>query len=365
MSARTRAALEDARRVVVKVGSRALTEGDTGRFTSLAKQLAAQAEAGRETLLVSSGAIALGRRRLGLEQRPRSIAKLQAAAAAGQSLLMHAWEEALEPYALPAAQVLLTHADLADRDRYLRARAAFDALFELGALPIVNENDTVAVEEIRFGDNDQLAAMVATLVGADLLILLTDVPGLLDADGAVVSAVDDADEAAAWVRPSVGDVGTGGMASKVEAARRATRRGVPVVLADASDEAVLGRILAGEEVGTLFMPEGSKLPSRKHWIAYTLSPKGDLLVDAGAAEALRRGGKSLLPAGVCGVRGDFDAGDSVRVVGPDGTELARGLARYGTRDVARFAGAQTREGDARSGQMAIGEIIHRDDLVLV
>jgi len=365
MSAKARSALKAARRVVVKVGSRALTEGETGRFAALASQLAGEREAGRQCVLVSSGAIALGRRRLGMAQRPQKIAHLQAAAAAGQSLLMHAWEEALEPFGVGAAQVLLTHGDLANRDSFLRARAAFDALLELGALPIVNENDTVAVDEIRFGDNDQLAAMVATLVGADLLVLLTDVPGLLDAEGAVVTAVHDPEEAARLVRPAVGDVGTGGMGSKVEAARRATRRGVPVVLANAAEANVLARILQGEELGTLFLPEGTKLPSRKHWIAYTLTPRGTLLVDDGAAMALKLGGKSLLPAGVVGVRGDFDAGDAVRVLDGSGVELARGLTRYATRDVARFAGEQTREGDARSGQTAIGEVIHRDDLVLI
>jgi len=364
MSAQARAALKETRRVVVKVGSRALTEGE-GRFAALASQLAGERQTGRQCVLVSSGAIALGRRRLGMAQRPQKIALLQAAAAAGQSLLMHAWEEALEPFDVGAAQVLLTHGDLANRDSFLRARGAFDALLELGALPIVNENDTVAVDEIRFGDNDQLAAMVATLVGADLLVLLTDVAGLLDAEGNVVSAVTDPEEAARLVRPTVGDVGTGGMGSKVEAARRATRRGVPVILAHAAAANVFTRVLAGEQLGTLFLPEGTKLPSRKHWIAYTLTPRGTLLVDEGAATALKLGGKSLLPAGVVGVRGDFEAGDAVRVTDLSGRELARGLSRYGTRDVARFAGQQTREGDARLGQVAIGEVIHRDDLVLI
>ncbi|NOY91092.1 MAG: glutamate 5-kinase [Deltaproteobacteria bacterium] len=364
MSVEIRAALKQARRVVVKVGSRALTEGD-GRFAALATQLAQQRAADRQLLLVSSGAIALGRERLGLEQRPRTIARLQASAAAGQSLLMHAWEQALEPFGVGAAQVLLTHADLANRERFLRARAAFDALLELGALPIVNENDTVAVDEIRFGDNDQLAAMVATLVGADLLILLSDVPGLMDADGAVVASVHDPDQVLDLVRPSEGDLGRGGMASKLEAARRASMRGVPVVLAGAAEQDVLARVLEGEPLGTLFLPAGAKLPSRKHWIAYTLEPRGALLVDTGAAAALKLGGKSLLPAGVVGVRGDFEAGDAVSVLDLSGAELARGLSRYATPEVARFAGQQTREGDARTGQLAIGEIIHRDDLVLI
>ena len=348
----------------MKIGSRSLA-ADDARFGALAAQIAAQCSAGRALVLVSSGAIAMGIARLGLEQRPKAIAKLQAAAAAGQSRLMRAWEDAFAPHAQNVAQVLLTHADLADRDRYLNARAAIDALLELGAVPVINENDTVAVEEIRFGDNDQLAAMVATLVGADLLLLLTDVEGLLDDAGRRVPIVTGDQDVEALIRPVTSDVGVGGMRSKIEAARRATRRGVPVLIGDARDDAVLERVLDGADLGTLFLPHGAGLASRKHWIAYTLKPRGTILVDEGAARAVAAHKRSLLPAGVVGVRGDFDPGDAVCIVGPDGREIARGLARYGTRDVARLAGARTAEIEVRIGRYGGDEIVHRDDMVEV
>jgi len=364
-----RAGLGDVRRVVVKIGSKSIARGETGgtesRFEVMARAIAALRARDKQVALVSSGAIALGFVRLGLDARPEALPLLQASAAAGQSLLMRAYEAAFERHGLHVAQVLLTHADLADRDRYLNARAALDALFELGAVPIINENDTVSVEEIRFGDNDQLAAMVATLVGADLLVLLTDVEGLLDATGARVSLVKDPATATLHVRDEKSELGSGGMRSKVEAARTATRRGVPVVIADARDPDVLARVLDGGDVGTLVLPQGARLASRKHWIAFTLKPKGALLVDAGAVRAVRELGRSLLPAGVLGVRGQFEPGDAVAVVGPDGSEVARGLARYGTRDAALLAGARTAEIEERLGHHGGDELVHRDDMVVL
>ncbi len=353
----------DGRRIVVKVGSRSLVAAND-RFATLARQISALRAEKRSVVVVSSGAIALGRQRLGFAKRPQDIGQLQACAAVGQALLMRAWEEAFTPFDVPVAQLLLTHADLADRERYLNARAALDALFELSATPIINENDTVAVEEIKFGDNDQLAAMVATLSGADLLVLLTDVEGLLDRSGVRVPVVEDVAEALALVTESQGDVGTGGMGSKIEAARRATKRGIPSIIADARDPEALARIVRGEDVGTLFVPQGAKLASRKHWIAYTLRPRGTLLVDAGAKNALLGGGRSLLPAGVVGVRGDFSPGDAVVLADASGIEIARGLARYGTRDVARLAGVATKEIASVLGYHGGDEIVHRDDLVL-
>jgi glutamate 5-kinase len=365
----------DGRRVVVKIGSKSLVSA-ADRFEALARQIAKLRGEGRAVIVVSSGAIALGRQRLAFDKRPTEMAALQACAAVGQSLLMRAWEQAFAPHDVPVAQILLTHADLADRERYLNARAAIDALVELRAVPIINENDTVAVDEIKFGDNDQLAAMVATLTGADLLVLLTDVEGLLDADGKRVSLVEEPERAAALVssdkrdprasfdaRPS--DLGSGGMSSKLDAAHRATLRGIPSIIADARDPDVLARVLSGEDVGTLFTPKGSRLASRKHWIAYTLRPRGTIIVDAGAASAIRGGRRSLLPAGILGVRGDFSAGDAVTLVDPQGVELARGLSRYATRDVARIAGASTREIGSILGFHGGDEIVHRDDLVVV
>jgi glutamate 5-kinase len=358
-----RPGLRDAKRIVVKVGSTTLAKGEE-RFASLAASLTEARRGGRTVVLVSSGAIARGFDRLTIDPRTRSIALLQAAAAAGQSSLMHAWERAFDG-TFAVAQVLLTHADLVDRDRYLNARAALDALLSLGAIPIINENDTVAVEEIRFGDNDQLAAMVATLVGADLLVLMTDVEGLLDTEGRRVPVVGDGDGAEAWIRPEKSGHGRGGMASKVDAARRATRRGVPVVIGDARQEGTLEAILRGEDIGTLFLPAGARLASRKHWIAYTLKPRGSVVVDAGAARALVEHKRSLLPAGVVGVHGDFEPGDAVRVVDGTGAELARGLSRYSAKDVARLAGAKSEEIEARIGGYGGDEIVHRDDMVVL
>jgi glutamate 5-kinase len=262
--------------------------------------------------------------------------------------------------------VLLTHDGIADRSLYLNARAALDALLAHGCVPIINENDTVAVEEIRFGDNDQLAAMVAALVGADLLVLLTDVEGLLDAQGARLSIVRDVEAVRDLVRPhKAGGLSLGGMESKLEAARRASLRGLPVLIADARDTDVLPRILSGVDCGTLVLPQGSPLASRKHWIAYTLKPKGSVLVDAGAVRALVERQSSLLPAGVLGVRGDFTQGDAISIIAPDGREIARGLCRYGMHDVARLAGARAVDIAARIGHYAGDAVAHRDDLVLL
>ncbi len=363
MTESERVALRESRRLVVKIGSRSLL-AEGGRYGQMAAAFARLRESGRSAVLVTSGAVAVGRKRLGFTERPKQIPRLQAAAATGQSLLMRAYEEAFSSHGLHTAQVLLTHADLADRDRYLNARGAIEALLELGVVPIINENDTVAVEELRFGDNDQLAALVSALVGADLLVLLTDVDGVLDGEGSRVGCFADIETALALVRPPTDDIGLGGMASKVESARRATVHGVPVVIGSAADPELLSRIVAGEDVGTLFLPHGSPLASKKHWIAYTLKPKGTIVVDRGAAEVLVGGRASLLPKGVIGVRGDFDVGDSVRIVDPDGREIARGLARYGTHNAARLAGASSREIQARIGQHAGDVLVHKDELVV-
>ncbi len=357
--------LSEVKRVVVKIGTKSIT-GDSGRFASVARQVAVQRAAGRQVVLVSSGAIALGFPRLGLKARPTKMAELQASAAAGQSRLMHAYEEAFAPHGIEVAQLLLTHDGIADRGLYLNARAAIDALLEHRCVPIINENDTVAVDEIRFGDNDQLAAMVATLVGADLLLLLTDVEGLLDANGVRIPTVVDVEAVRGLVRPHEGGgVSLGGMESKLEAARRASLRGLPVVMADARDPDVLGRVLGAQDVGTLVLPQGSPLASRKHWIAYTLKTRGVVLVDAGAVRAVRERQSSLLPAGVIGVRGDFSEGDPIGVFSQSGEEVARGLSRYAMGDVARLAGAKASEIETRLGHYAGDAIIHRDDLVVL
>ena len=355
-----RAAVARARRVVVKIGSRTLAAGGQV-FDSLASAVSARRSS--SFVIVSSGAIALGMKKLGYRARPKEMAKLQAAAAAGQSLLMRVYEEAFEARGVSVAQVLLTHADLADRVRANNARAALGALLEARAVPILNENDSVAVDEIRFGDNDQLAAMVSPLVDAELLVLLSDVDGLLDSEGRRISTVHDvASEALPHIRKSTSTVGTGGMGSKVEAARRATLAGANVVVADAREPDTLPRVLAGEDVGTLFVAATERLAAKKFWIAFTLRPKGDVLLDRGAAEAVRAKGKSVLSVGVLGVRGDFRAGDAVRLVDVEGRELARGLARCTAADAALAAG-KARE-DLPEELASLAMVVHADDLVV-
>jgi glutamate 5-kinase len=362
-----REGLTEARRLVVKIGTKSITAGSSGRFVDVARQVDALRALGKQVVLVSSGAIALGFPRLGLSARPTLMAELQASAAAGQSRLMHAYEQAFAAHRIEVAQVLLTHDGISDRGMYLNARAALDALLTHGVVPIINENDTIAVDEIRFGDNDQLAAMVATLVGADLLVLLTDVEGMLDAEGRRIGVVRDVDEVRSLVRPhEAGGLSLGGMESKLEAARRASLRGIPVLIADARNPSILQEICAADDVGTLVLPSGARLANRKHWIAYTLKPKGVLIVDDGAARAVREGGGSLLPAGIVGVRGDFSPSDPVSIVGRDMMELARGLSRYGVAEVARVAGCKGAEVAQRVGHHYTGDaVVHRDDLVVL
>lgn len=352
MSALERSAIKKARRIVVKIGSSTLAR-DPDAHARLARMIRGLADEKKSVILVSSGAIALGTRKLGYKGRPKEMAKLQAAASAGQSLLMRAYEEAFAAVNLSVAQVLLTHADLADRTRANNARAALGALLDAGCVPILNENDAVAVEEIKFGDNDELSAMVTPLVAADVLVLLSDIPGLLDAEGNRVPVVNDVKtEALPLVRTKKSSVGTGGMASKIEAARRATLAGAHVVIADAGKKDVLERIFACEDEGTLFVAATRRLPAKKHWIAFTLRPRGDVWLDAGAAKAVREKGTSILAVGVTGVRGDFRAGDSVRVLAPDGEELGRGLAGISATDAVLIAGRKT------------DVLLHRDDLVV-
>lgn len=345
-----------ARRVVVKVGSRTLAN-DGGVFTRLADAIAHAHGEGRSIVLVSSGAIALGTKKLGYKSRPKEMAKLQAAAAAGQSLLMRAYEEAFAARKIAVAQVLLTHADLADRTRVNNARAALSALLDARAVPVLNENDSVSVEEIKFGDNDQLSALVAPIVDADLLILLSDVAGLLDRTGARVPEVVDIEkEALALVRKGKSAEGTGGMESKLEAARQATLAGAQVVIADAREPGIVTDVLAGKDVGTWFHAHKKRLSAKRAWIAFTLRPRGAVVLDAGAARAVIDKGRSVLAIGVLGVRGDFRAGDSVRLLSSEGKELGRGLARFACEDATRLAGTK--------GETEDHVLIHRDELVV-
>jgi glutamate 5-kinase len=359
--------LVKARRVVIKVGSRALST-DPSIYERLASGVATAQADKRGVVMVSSGAIALGMKKLGLASRPKEMALLQASAAAGQSVLMRMYEEAFMGKGLQVAQVLLTHADLSDRTRANNARDALAALLDARVVPIINENDTVAVDEIRFGDNDLLASMVTPLVSADLLILLSDVAGLLDEKGVRVSAVRNVTrEAKPLVQQSSSSgPGTGGMLSKIEAARRAMLAGASVVVADAREPDIIAAILSGADVGTLFLPHPQRIHARKHWIAFTLRPRGAILLDHGAVDAVVERGRSVLPVGVLGVRGQFGPGDAVTLVAPDGREIGRGLARLGSSEAAAVAGKKGEELAAWRAGGSDGDIVvvHRDDLVL-
>jgi glutamate 5-kinase len=359
--------LTQARRVVVKIGSRLVAESPAGRPAAIADQIALLRRRSVEVLIVSSGAIALGVRQLRLPGRPQDLPGLQAAAAVGQSRLMQHWEHAFAVHDLAIGQVLLTHDDLGDRRRFLSARLTLRALLDHGVVPIINENDTVATEEIKFGDNDQLAALVVNLISADVLVILTDVEGVRDATGVRIPIVHDIDrEAAPVATGSTSGVGSGGMASKVASARIVTRTGVPAVVAPGREPDVLTRVLAGADLGTLFVPGPDVLSARKHWIAYGAKPAGRLIIDDGAARALKDLGKSLLPAGVVTVEGEFELGDTVSIVASaSGIEIARGLAAYPAADLRKISGLQSSAIEARLGYKSIDEAIHRDDLVIL
>ena len=368
--------LRTAKRIVIKVGSRVLTDGagalDLDRIDGLAAEVARLRSAGRDVVLVSSGAVAAGRPALGLTERPRTIPQKQAAAAVGQTRLMRAYEDAFAARGLTAAQLLLTRADLADRTRFLNARATLATLLEFGVVPVINENDTVVVEEIKFGDNDNLSALVTNLVEAQLLVILTDIDGFYDADPRthpqaclvpLVKAVTREVERAAGNSGTT--VGTGGMVTKLAAAKKASRFGVATLMVNGTVPGIIGRALAGEEVGTLFLPAKRSLTSRKHWIAYTLRPRGRVVVDQGARKVLTGQGRSLLPSGVVRVEGEFERGACVRVCGPDKTEFARGIADYASEEIARILGHRSGEIEEILGYKYGDEIIHRDNLVVL
>lgn len=367
--------LAKARRVVVKVGSALLVDSATGRLNrawleTLAEDLVRMRRRGQEVILVSSGAIALGRRHLGLPGGALRLEESQAAAAVGQIRLAHAYKELFEAHGVTVAQVLLTLDDSERRRRYLNARATLHGLLGLGALPVINENDTVATAEIRYGDNDRLAARVAQMASADCVLLLSDVDGLYTADPgrhADATFVDRVlrvtPEIEAMAGAAASDVGTGGMATKIAAAKIALSAGAYLCIAAGAHRHPVRRLEEGARC-TWFVPQGTPATARKQWIAGTLQPGGALIVDEGAWRALRAG-KSLLPAGVTGARGRFDRGDTVSVLAPDGREIARGIAAYADPDVERIKGRKTREIAALLGFRGRDEMIHRDDLVMV
>jgi len=371
-----RADVREAKRLVVKVGSAVLSQGDVTlhqpTLQRICRDLVGLRKEGYQVVLVSSGAILAGMGRLGLTERPGSIPLKQAAAAVGQSLLMRRYEEVFAPYGQKLGQLLLTQDDFRSRHRYLNARNTLFTLLHLGVLPIINENDTVAVEEIRFGDNDRLSALVATLLGADLLVILTDLDGLYTADPRKdphAKLVHEVPRRSAglhfWADESGTGLGTGGMATKVKAARAAAAAGVRTVIANGLVEGILERIIRGEAVGTVFPASASRMGSRKRWLAFATTHSGRITVDAGAKEALIRNGKSLLPSGVLSVDGRFEGGDVVSLCDIDGVEFARGVTNYDVEQVKQIRGIRSDRIEDALGAKPFDEVVHRDNLVIV
>jgi len=368
--------MKDAKRFVVKVGSALVTNRGAGLDASAiarwAGQIAKLRQAGKELVLVSSGAIAEGMQRLGWTRRPHAMHELQAAAAVGQMGLVQVYESCFRQHGLHTAQVLLTHADLADRQRYLNARSTLLTLLGLGIVPVINENDTVVTDEIRFGDNDTLAALVTNLVEADCLIILTDQQGLYTDDprrNPQASLIRSAQSGESRLEDLAGGTGStiakGGMLTKVLAAKRAARSGAQTVIASGNEPDVLVRLAAGEAIGTLLSAQTTPLAARKQWLADHLQVAGRLGLDAGAARALRSGGKSLLPVGVKSVEGEFERGAVVACLSPEGAEIARGLVNYSAQESRRIAGRASSEIEAILGYIDEVELIHRDNLVLL
>lgn len=361
--------------VVVKVGSSSLRDAaghlDDAQVRNLSTQVVALRAQGVRVVVVSSGAVAAGMGRLGLASRPTDTPTLQAAAAAGQGALVHSYQQVLDEHGLVGAQLLLSQDDFVIRRRYLNARTSLRRLLELGAIPIINENDAIATEELTYGDNDHLAALVASMLGADLLVLLSDVEGMLDRPPAepgatLIRVVADPDAVDVDRIGGVGSaVGSGGMRTKLGAAQVAVRSGMHAVIADARREGVILDVAHGADVGTWFVARPERMEARRLWIAFALRVHGRVHVDAGAVRALRTGSASLLGVGVTGCDGTFGAGDAVEVVGPEGAVIARGLVAFDAADVARLAGLATDTAVERLGAAYGREVIHRDDLVVL
>lgn len=369
-----KALLAHVKRVVIKIGSGVIST-DSGleddRVAAISDDICRLLESGLEVIVVSSGAVSAGKGQLGITGRPQTIPQKQAAAAIGQTQIILKYKETFQTTNHNVAQVLLTRDDLSNRRRYLNARNTVMTLLEYGVTPIVNENDTVVVEEIRFGDNDNLSALVTSLVDADLLIILSDVDGLYDQDPAenpqaqlqsMVERITPAIDAMAG--KSRGTLGVGGMNSKLKAVKRAALSGVGTLIANGRTPNILSQLFAGEEVGTYFLPAQSKLTAKKHWIAFSKKPRGKLLVDEGGQQAVIKQGKSLLPSGICGVEGGFERGDAVRLCDRDGEEFARGVISYSLAEMLQIMGKQSSEIADILGYKYRDEVVCRDNLVL-
>ncbi len=368
--------LSRVKRAIIKIGSSVLTDAEGSLsvevFDKVASQVSQARSKGIDVVLVSSGAIASGMKKLRLDKKPEETSMKQAIAACGQSALMWNYERAFSVYGRHVAQILLTHDGLADRKRFLNARKTLLTLLDMGAIPIVNENDTVAVDEIILGDNDNLAALVTSLIEADILIMLTDIEGLYSKDprsnddAELISLIDEiGEEIESVAGETLGRTTTGGMRTKIQAARSAAALGVPTVIANGKREGVLKGIFDARDVGTIFLPAVKSLKGRKHWIAFTLKSAGEVVIDGGASKAIVSLGKSLLPSGIIGVRGDFGVGDSVTCVDENGSKIAKGLTSYGSDDIRKIMGSKTSEIERILGYKYAEEVIHRDDLAII
>ncbi len=367
--------LISAKRIVVKVGSNVLTAADglnLDAVASISSQISTLIDQGKQVLFVSSGAMAAGQRKLGLDKRPEEIPKRQAIAAVGQSGLMNAYEAAFGDHHKRVAQILLTSEDLNNRKRYLNARNTLNTLLEWKVVPIINENDTISVDEIKLGDNDNLSAMITLLMDADFLINLTDIDGLYTKDPRtqpdaqlIPMVADFKREIDTYASHIPGALGRGGMLSKIKAARKVTTAGVPMVIAKGTKPDVLLDLFSGKPHGTYFAPRAKKLNSRKCWIASTLTPKGSLMLDAGAARALTRKGKSLLASGITGVQGEFAQGAPVAIINEQGESIGIGLVNYSAVDIDTIKGLKSNQIKSRLGEKPYDEVIHRDNLVII
>lgn len=371
-----KAIISKTKKVVIKIGSSVLAQSGGELYLSIFDEIAAEVDKLRkqdvQVVIVSSGAIAIGMKKLGITDKPEEISMKQAIAACGQNGLIGQYEKAFSKYGINVAQILVTHAGMSNRKRFLNARKTVLTLLEIGVVPIVNENDTVAIEEIMIGDNDNLAASITTLVEADLLVMLTDMEGLYSKDprhnndAVLISTIDKVSEDIKKIAGgTIGTTTAGGMKTKIEAAAKAAAYGVPTVIASGKCEGEIARVFNGEDAGTLILPSENSIKGRKHWIAYTLKPSGKIVLDPGAVKALTSSGKSLLPSGIKEVKGSFGVGEAVSCVDESGTEVARGLASYGSSDIKKIAGLKTTEIENVLGYKYSDEVIHRDDLAIM
>ena len=372
-----REALKKAKRIVVKVGTSTITYANGKRNFSqidrLARELSDLQNQGKEMILVSSGAVAVGVDRLGLPAKPSTIPGKQACAAVGQGVLMHTYEKLFADYGLIVAQVLITRTEAIDRHRYTNCRNTFMTLLQQGVIPIVNENDVVALDELKIGDNDNMSALVAGIVDADLVIIMSDIDGLYTANPAThpeATLVHTVQEITPEIEASAGGVGssrgTGGMATKIQAAKAATNSGIQLVIASGTEKNAIPRILQGEEIGTLFVSRENRLQFRKRWLAFGAKIQGSIVVDDGCAKAIRKaGGCSILPAGIYQVVGDFQSGSTISVIDKEGHELARGLVHYTAAELEKIKGCKSSDIEGILGHKNYDEVIHRDDLVIL